>query len=61
MKIIQWNISKKGQPMSGTSRYEDVLYESVKAQGGIEIERIQRTGGGISGNTVISWLSARRC
>jgi len=60
MKVIQWNISKKGQPMSGTSRYEDVLYESIKAQGGIEIERIQRTGGGISGNTVISWFSTYR-
>jgi len=60
MKVIQWNISKEGQPMSGTSRYEDVLYESIKAQGGIEIERIQRTGGGISGNTAVSWFSTYR-
>lgn len=60
MKVIQWNISKKGQPLSGTSRYEDVLYETVKAKKGIDIERVQRTGGGISGNTVVSWFSTYR-
>jgi len=60
MKVVQWNISKKDQPMSGTKRYEDVLYESIKAQKGIELERIQRTGGGISGNTIVSWFSIYR-
>jgi glycosyltransferase involved in cell wall biosynthesis len=57
VKIVQWNISKKDQPMYGAKRYEDELYNNIKArQEGIEIERIQRSGNGISGNTVASWL-----
>lgn len=55
MKIVQWNISKKTQPIYGAKRYEDELYRYIKEIGkdsDIEIERIQRTG-----NTVAAWFS----
>lgn len=29
MKIVQWNISKKNQPMYGAKRYEDELYRYI--------------------------------
>ena len=52
MKIVQWNISKKTQPMSGVKRYEDELYSKIKGRKEIELERIQRTR-----NTVVAWFS----
>ena len=55
MKIVQWNISKKSQPMYGAKKYEDELYKHTKAAGkdkNIEIARIQRTC-----NTIVSWFS----
>jgi glycosyltransferase involved in cell wall biosynthesis len=43
--------------MYGAKRYEDELYNNIKAwKEGIDVERIQRSGNGISGNTVASWL-----
>lgn len=54
MKVIQWNISKKNQPMYGAKRYEDELYRYIDEIGkdkDIEIARIQRTS-----NTVVSWF-----
>jgi glycosyltransferase involved in cell wall biosynthesis len=54
VKIVQWNISKKTQPIYGAKRYEDELYRHIKEIGkdrDIEIERIQRTR-----NTVVAWF-----
>jgi glycosyltransferase involved in cell wall biosynthesis len=45
--------------MYGAKRYEDEIYKHTKEIGrdkDIEVERIQRAGNGISGNTVASWL-----
>jgi hypothetical protein len=45
--------------MYGAKRYEDEIYRNIKEIGrdkDIEVERIQRAGNGISGNTVASWL-----
>ena len=60
MKVVQWNISKKTQPMYGAKRYEDEIYRHTKEIGkdkdrDIEIERIQRTS-----NTVGAWFSDYR-
>lgn len=55
MRVVQWNISKKSQPMYGAKRYEDELYRYTKELGkdkDIEIARIQRTS-----NTVMAWFS----
>jgi glycosyltransferase involved in cell wall biosynthesis len=55
VKIVQWNISKKTQPIYGAKRYEDEIYRNIKEIGrdkDIELERIQRTS-----NTVVAWFS----
>ena len=57
MKVIQWNASRKNQPMSGFKRYEDELYKNIKMQKkGIEIERVYRPDNPITGNTIASWF-----
>lgn len=55
MKVIQWNISKKSQPMYGAKRYEEELYIHAGQLGrnnNIDIIRIQRAR-----NTVAAWFS----
>jgi len=60
MKVIQWNATKKNQPMTGVKRYEDELFESMKklVEEGNEwrIERIQRANNKIIGSTFVSWI-----
>jgi glycosyltransferase involved in cell wall biosynthesis len=57
VKVIQWNASRKNQPMSGFKRYEDELYKNIKMQKkGIEIERVYRPDNPITGNTIASWF-----
>lgn len=57
MKVIQWNITRTSDPMSGAKRYEDELFENIKAlREDLEIERIQRVADRIVGSTVSSLL-----
>jgi len=56
MKIVQWNMSKKTQPMTGVKKYEDELYSNVETQKEIDLKRIRRANNVILGNTVASWF-----
>jgi len=43
MKIVQWNISKKNQPLSGVKRYEEELFKNIRIiDQSLDIQRIQR-------------------
>jgi glycosyltransferase involved in cell wall biosynthesis len=57
MKIIQWNVSKKNQPMSGIKRYEDELFGNIKRlYPDLNIERIWRNKNRYTGNVCASWF-----
>jgi len=56
MKIVQWNMCKKTQPMTGVKKYEDELYSNVETQKEIDLKRIRRANNVILGNTVESWF-----
>lgn len=59
MKMVHWNISKEGHPMSALRKYEDVLFSYVEEfTEDWDIERIWRREGKILGSTVFSWLLA---
>jgi len=65
MKIIQWNTTKSGQPMSGVKRYEDELFRNLKKllrrEDDCKVERIQSSNNRVTGNTFLSWLLRYRC
>ena len=57
MKIIHWNDSKKSHPITGIGRYEDELFNAIRALGrDFEIERIQRVENRVAGSVPVSWL-----
>ena len=57
MKIIHWNDSKKTHTLTGIGRYEDELFNAIRALGrDFEIERIQRVENQIAGSVPVSWF-----
>lgn len=57
MKIIHWNASKRNQLEFAMKKYEDALFESIRALGkDVEVERIQRLDNQIIGNIPASCL-----
>jgi glycosyltransferase involved in cell wall biosynthesis len=62
MKVIQWNISKKNQPISGVKRYEDELFSKLQEYvPSLDIQRIQRFDNSCIGSTFLSWLYRYTC
>ena len=59
MNITYWNMSRKGDIISGTKKYEDELYTNLQLLDScfdINITRIQRSSGRIQGSMPFSWL-----
>jgi glycosyltransferase involved in cell wall biosynthesis len=62
MRVIYWNLSKKVHPVTGIIRYEDELFENIRAlRRDLEIERIQRVDNKILGSVLASWFWRYRC
>ena len=62
MKIIHWNSIQKSWLIGGQKRYEDELFDNIKAlRNDIEIERIQRVDNKFLGSLVASWFLRYRC
>jgi glycosyltransferase involved in cell wall biosynthesis len=62
VKIIHWNSIQKSRRIGGQKRYEDELFNNIKAlRKDIEIERIQRVDNKILGSMVPSWFLRYRC
>lgn len=62
MRIIHWNGARKSAPLSGIKRYEDELFENVRAlRRDLHLERIQRADSKILGSMVFSWFLRYRC
>ena len=57
MKIVQWNVSREADPMSGVKRYEDELFSHIKRLcPDWLLERVPRRRGKYRGNIPVSWL-----
>lgn len=62
MKVIHWNVSKRRHTLFGAKRYEDELFENIRAlREDLEIERVQRVENKIIGSTFVSWFLRYRC
>jgi glycosyltransferase involved in cell wall biosynthesis len=57
MKIVQWNVSKRDQPLTGISRYEEELFLKIlEITSSSDIQRIQRSNSLFLGSVPLSWL-----
>lgn len=57
MKVTQWNIAKRGDPLYATKKYESELTAAMsKIADTVTIERRFRPEGKLRGSTVCSWI-----
>lgn len=58
MKIMHWNVCKRSHPLFGAKRYEDELFDNIRALliEDLEIERVQRQDNEVIGSVPLSWL-----
>lgn len=62
MKVVHWNVSTATPHMSGMKRYEDELFQNLKALGAdLELARVRRMANPIIGNVPVSWLLRYNC
>jgi glycosyltransferase involved in cell wall biosynthesis len=61
MKIVQWNFSRKHDPMYGVKRYEDELSSHIKRlYPDFSLEKIQRSENRYYGSIPVSWFMRPR-